>query len=69
MSICRSQKGNSVNFKIDQSKRELAEWLVKQEISVSCKTVIFDISILSITCGQYNTSDYNIDHDFLNYFG
>ena len=41
--ICRSQKGNSVNFEIDQSKRELTERPVKKEISVLSKTVNFEI--------------------------
>ena len=41
--IYRSQKGNSVNFEIDQSKRELTEWPVKKEISVLSKTVNFEI--------------------------
>ena len=40
--ICQSQKGNSVNFEIDQSKRKLTEWTVKKEIEW---TVNFEIDI------------------------
>ena len=39
---CQSQKRNSVNFKIDQSKRKLTEWTVKKEIEW---TVNFEIDI------------------------
>ena len=67
ISICRSQKGNSVNFQIDQSKMELTEWPVKVRQSISKLTDLRSVkngmsifSIFPITCGHYNTSDYNL---------
>ena len=60
--ICRSQKGNSVNFEIDQSKGELTEWPVKKEISVSSKTVNFEIDCPEVSQKRQEYI-FNISHN------